>query len=80
MNTTVQKWGNSLAVRLPSSLAKDVHMQQGSVVEIAIVEGKMVLKSKGQRKYSLPQLLKGVTPSNRHPEQNWGKVIGQETW
>ena len=59
---TVQKWGNSLALRIPSSLAKDVHLRQGSVVELAVIEGKMVVKLKGERGFSLSQLLKGSTP------------------
>ena len=80
MNATVQKWGNSLALRLPSSLAKDVHLHQGSVVEVAVVGGKMVVKPKRQRKYSLAQFLKGVTKNNRHSEHDWGEAIGQETW
>lgn len=80
MNATVQKWGNSLALRIPSSLAKDVHFHQGSVVEVAVVDGKMVIKPKGQHKYSLPQLLKAVTKNNRHSEHDWGGAVGQEVW
>lgn len=80
MNTTIQKWGNSLALRIPSALAKDVHLQQGSVVEVAVWEDKMVVKPKGEKKYSLSKLLKAVTKTNRHSEQDWGSVLGQETW
>ncbi|MBI5241528.1 MAG: AbrB/MazE/SpoVT family DNA-binding domain-containing protein [Elusimicrobia bacterium] len=78
MTTTIQKWGNSLALRIPSSLAKDIHLHQGSVVDMAVVEGKMVLKPKGERKYSLSQMLKGITKTNRHSEQDWGGPIGKE--
>jgi len=78
MTTTVQKWGNSLALRIPSSLAKDIHLHQGSVVDVAVVEGKMVMKPKGERKVSLAQMLNGITKANRHSEQNWGGAMGQE--
>lgn len=80
MTTTVQKWGNSLALRIPSSLAKDVHLHQGSEVEVAIVEGAMVIKPIGRRKYSLRRLLKGITKENIHEEQDWGGPIGREVW
>jgi len=80
MNATVQKWGNSLALRIPRALAIDVHLHQGTVVELAVVEGKMVVKPKRQRKYSLSQLLKGITKNNRHSEHDWGHAVGQETW
>ena len=80
MNTTVQKWGNSLALRIPRSVAKDVHLRQGSVVDIALVAGKIVVKPRQQRHYALAQLLKGITKRNRHSALDWGKQVGQEVW
>ncbi len=80
MTTIVQKWGNSLALRIPSALAKDVHLHQGSMVEVAVVEGKMVIEPKGQRGFSLAQMLKGITKDNRHSERDWGSASGQEIW
>ncbi|MBI4676789.1 MAG: AbrB/MazE/SpoVT family DNA-binding domain-containing protein [Elusimicrobia bacterium] len=80
MTTIVQKWGNSLALRIPSSLAKDVHLHQGSMVEVAVVEGKMVVEPKGQSRLSLAQMLKRITKTNRHAEHDWGKAFGQEIW
>ena len=78
MTTTVQKWGNSLALRIPSALAKDIHLRQGSVVEVAVVEGQMVLKPKGESKLSLFRMIQGITKANRHSEQDWGAAAGQE--
>ncbi len=80
MNTTVQTWGNSLALRIPSALAKDIHLQQGSVVELAVIEGKLVVNPKGKHKYSLSRLLKAVTKENRHAEVDWGGAVGRESW
>jgi len=78
MDAMVQKWGNSLALRIPSSLAKDVDLHQGSVVEVVVVQGKMVVKPKKVRRQSLGQLLKGVTRRNLHSAQDWGKAEGRE--
>ena len=80
MNATVQKWGNSLALRIPRSVAKDVHLHQGSVVDITLAAGKIVVKPRQQRPYALAQLLKGVTKRNRHAELDWGKRVGHEAW
>ncbi len=80
MTAIVQKWGNSLALRIPSSLARDIHLHQGSVVEMAVVEGRMVLKPKRQCKIPLSQMLKRITKNNRHSEQNCGGASGQEIW
>ena len=79
MTTTVQKWGNSLALRIPSSLAKDIHLRQGSVVELVIVEGRMVMKPKEERKFSLAKMLNSVTKENLHSAQDWGGAAGRES-
>lgn len=80
MDTTVQKWGNSLALRIPRSLAKDIHLHQGSVVGVTIIGGKIVVKPRRQRYYALAKLLKGITKRNRHAEVDWGGRVGQEIW
>ena len=80
MDTTVQKWGNSLAVRIPSSVARETRLHQGSVVDIALIAGKIVVKPRRQRSYALAQLLRGVTPRNRHAALEWGVGVGQEAW
>jgi antitoxin MazE len=80
MTTIVQKWGNSLALRIPSAFAKDIHLHQGSAVEVAIVEGNMVVKPSKKQKPSLARLLKGVTAQNLHAEQDYGRKAGRETW
>ena len=80
MDTTVQKWGNSLALRIPRLMAKDSHLHQGSVVDIALIAGKIVVKPRRQQSYTLGQLLRGVTQRNRHAVHDWGERIGQEAW
>jgi antitoxin MazE len=80
MNVSVQKWGNSLALRIPNSLAKDIHVHRGSQVEVAVVNGSMVVKPTKRKKYSLSQLLKGVTKTNLHSEHDWGAPLGKEMW
>ena len=80
MNASVQKWGNSLALRIPSALAKDIHLRQGSPVEVTLLNGGMMVKPTGKRKYSPSQLLKGVTKTNRHSEHHWGGPAGKESW
>jgi antitoxin MazE len=80
MNATVQKWGNSLALRIPKSLAKDVDLHQGSVVELDVVKGDMVVKPKRERKLSLRQLVKRIAKKNLHAGTDWGRPIGKEVW
>mgnify|MGYP001566614204 FL=1 len=80
MNATVQKWGNSLALRIPKSLAEDVDLHQGSVVELAVVGGEVVVKPRKEKKLSLRQLVKRITKRNLHAETDWGRPMGKEVW
>ena len=80
MNATVQKWGNSLALRIPSSVAKDIQLRPGSSVEVAVENGSMIVKPAKKRRLTLAQLLKGVTKDNLHAEQDWGAPAGREAW
>ena len=80
MNATVQKWGNSLALRIPNSFAKDIHLHRGSPVDVIVLNGSIVVKPNRQNKFSLSQLLKGVSKSNIHSEHDWGGPVGKEAW
>lgn len=78
MNATVQKWGNSLALRIPSSVAKDIRLRQGSAVDIAVENGRIIVKPEKKKKLSLSRLLNGVTKVNLHAELDWGAPLGRE--
>ena len=79
MTAQVQKWGNSLAVRLPKVVAEQIEVSEGQEVEMRIDSGAPVIKVV-RRKYRLSELLKNVTPQNRHEEAQWGKPSGKEIW
>lgn len=80
MRTRVQKWGNSLAVRIPRSFAGQIGLQQDSAVDLQIVEGKVVIEPVTGDEYSLDELLSGVTSENRHGEIDSGPAFGAEAW
>ena len=80
MNVSVQKWGNSLALRIPNSLAKDINVHRGSQVDVIVVDGSMIVNPTKLKKYSLSLLLKGISKSNIHSESDWGTSQGKEVW
>ena len=80
MQTTVQQWGNSLAVRIPGAVARDVRLQPGVVVDILVTAGKIVVKPRRRSAYTLRQLLARVTARNRHAAADWGARTGREAW
>jgi len=79
MRTQVSKWGNSLAVRLPHAVVKEMKLEEGTVLEVKSAKAGVVL-SKTQRRYVLTDLLKQVTAENRHGEDDWGQAVGREVW
>ena len=80
MLTKVQKWGNSLALRIPKSFAADAHIKNDSVVEISLVEGQIVVKPVTSPKWTLEELLAGVSTENIHHETDSGYAMGKEVW
>ena len=85
MQSQVQKWGNSLALRIPKALAAQTQLDQGTPVEMKVENGALVIKPvesqpKRKRKYKLEELLAQVTPENIHPEIDFGPPVGKEVW
>lgn len=80
MLTKVQKWGNSLALRIPKTFAADANLETNTVVEMTVVDGQLVVKPIRQPVWTLEQLLAGVTTTNIHHEIDAGQPRGKETW
>ena len=78
MTATIQKWGNSLALRLPKALANDAHIAEGVQVELVRTKEGVLLKPKRKPRYHLSELLAGVTKKNVHPETDWGPSVRRE--
>jgi Growth regulator len=77
MQAVVQKWGNSLGIRIPSAYAQDFNLRNGSTVEILQDQGKIVICPKKQ---SLDDLVSRITDANRHEETDTGFSMGNEAW
>jgi antitoxin MazE len=80
MKTRVQKWGNSLALRIPKSFADEVGLQKETPVEVSLADGKLVVTPVTKPKPTLKQLLAKVTKENLHHEVDTGSAVGNETW
>ena len=79
MRTKIQKWGNSLAVRIPKPFAEDTGLAAGSDVNVVVREGSVVV-TPIRSKSSLSALLRRVTETNRHDEIETGEPTGKEAW
>ncbi len=79
MRARIAKWGNSLGVRIPKAVAKEVGLDEGANVEVR-VSGRNLVLAPARREYSLSELVAGITPENRHGETEWGAAVRNENW
>jgi antitoxin MazE len=79
-DTQISKWGNSLAVRIPLILAREVRLAEGDRLTLDLAtDGSIVLRP-ARRKYELRQLVSRINTKNRHAETDWGPPTGRESW
>ena len=74
----VQKWGNSLAVRVPRPLAEQLGLHDGSEVNMAVEGTRLVIERPQRRRVTLRQLLKDADLSRQHSMVDWGPDLGGE--
>jgi len=80
MQTRLQKWGNSLGLRIPKSFAAEVGVEAGSEVDLTLREGELRVRPLQSRRLSLGALLRKVTAANRHEVIETGEPVGREVW
>jgi antitoxin MazE len=80
MQTKVQKWGNSLGLRIPRSFAAEARVGEGSTVDLSVENGSLMVRPVRARKYSLSALLRKVKRGHLHREVVTGHPVGRETW
>jgi len=80
MKTRVQKWGNSLALRIPKSFAAEAGLRANTAVELSLVEGALVVQAVTPQPLTLDQLLHGITDDNMPSDWDTGPAVGKEVW
>lgn len=73
----IQKWGNSLGIRIPQAIAKQIGLTEGTKVDLEVVLDSLVIRRKQQ---ALEEMLAQVTPENLHREVETGTPEGKEAW
>ena len=80
MKTRVQKWGNSLALRIPKAFAEEVGITDNILVDISLADGNLLVTPLTERPPTLEELLAGITDENIHQEYDTGSPAGNEAW
>ena len=77
MQTHIQKWGNSLGIRIPMKFSHHLKLKAGSLVNVMIEDHRLVILP---QRYTLEEMLTGITVDNHHHETLAGNPTGQEEW
>ena len=80
MQTKIQKWGNSLGLRIPRTFAAEAQVGEGSTVDLSVEGGRLLVRPLRRRRYTLGQLLNKITRRNLHTEISSGAPAGREIW
>jgi len=80
MRVRVQKWGNSIALRIPKSFAAETSLKSGALVNLSLHEGKLIIEPVPPEEYDLEILLSEVKETNLHKEYSYGEPAGKELW
>jgi len=81
MKTTVQTWGNSLALRIPKVISEDLGIGKNSVIKMTVDDGILVITPVSGRKARLQKMLEKITPDNLPAEKEpFGPSVGREWW
>ncbi|QYU66539.1 AbrB/MazE/SpoVT family DNA-binding domain-containing protein [Leptolyngbya sp. 15MV] len=80
MRVVVKKWGNSAAVRIPSSVMAAARVSLDQTVEVREDAGRIVIEPVRDKAYDLAALVEGISDENRHAETDFGPARGREFW
>lgn len=80
MHTKLQKWGNSLGLRIPKSFAAEAGVTAGSEVDLSVRPGELRIRALRRQRLSLAPLLRRITARNLHDGVETGTPVGRESW
>lgn len=80
MKTAVQRWGNSLALRIPKAYALETQLHDGSEVELSIKGANILISPIKCKRHSLSEMIQQITPANLHESIETGASVGKEVW
>ena len=78
MVVNIARWGNSLAVRIPAAFAAEIKLVEGSLANVSVENGRLVVTPVAKPSYILSELLEAITPENLHVETDTGPAVGDE--
>lgn len=85
MRTEIKKWGNSAALRLPTTALAKAGLGVNSPVEIEATQGQLIVSAIETPQYNLAELLAQCPPKKMalsEEDKQWLETepVGREAW
>ena len=83
MKTRIQKYGDGLAIMIPSAITDESGFSLDAEVDVTCENGAVIARpapAVAKARFTLEELVSRITPENRHPETDTGPAVGQEVW
>lgn len=80
MKSSVKKWGNSAAVRIPASIMQTMNLDLDDAVDVREEDGRIIIEPVHKKSYELDALIKGIRTTNLHGPVDSGEPMGKEIW
>jgi len=77
MDALARKWGNSIGIRIPASMASSIKINDGTPIDVELDGEKIIITRK---KFNLKELLDQIPEEYEAEEVDWGEPIGGEIW
>lgn len=80
MEARLQKWGNSMGIRIPSNILKSLNIKANDILNIEQEENRIIISIPKRKKISLAERFKKYPGKNLAKEFSWDENVGREIW
>ena len=80
MEARLQKWGNSIGIRIPNSILKDLNLKVNDILVFKQEDDKIIMSIKKDKKISLKDRFENYEGDCVSESFDWGEPMGKEIW
>ena len=80
MEARLQKWGNSVGIRIPSSILKSLNLSINDKINLVEEDNKIIITKSKKSKIDLKELFEKYNGENLAKEFEWDDPVGKEIW
>jgi len=74
----VRLWGSSLALRIPKPVAIQLGLHEGSVVDLKVEDGRLVITPRERAPGRLADMLKALPPDTKVSDVDWAALMRRD--